>query len=850
MPREGIWIALLIAAVHPPLDAQQVVGPARQNAGSGPALRASAAAVFAPQAPVIDGRDDDAIWRLAQPITDFLQDFPVEGAEPTFRTVGYIAYDARTLYVFLRAYDAHPDSIGRLLARRDVFTPADRLGLLVDPYHDRRTGYEFNVNPAGVKTDYAIQNDADEDGSWDGVWDVATRVDSLGWTAEFRIPLSQLRYRAAASDTFGIELFRRVQRLGEGSTWPLRRVTVPGLVSQFGELTGLSNLAPPSRAEIVPYVVAKYRSNPAGGGATGEQATLGGDLKVAVAADVTLNATVNPDFGQVEADPAELNLTAFETFFRERRPFFVQGASVFNVPLNCGLWSCYQETLFYSRRIGRSPELRDLYGDARSPTATRILGAAKLTGHLGGIAFGGLGAGTERVAGPGGVTIEPGARYEVLRVSRDLRHGESGIGVMVTGLQRDLDSLTAPALHHGAYAGGVDFRHRFQGQYVIHGSAHWSRVTGSASAIAATEREPVHNYQRPDGALALDTTVTSLTGDDEQLAFDKLGGLVQWQAIYMRRSPGFDVNDLGYLRLADQQSGYAWLGLMFTRPTRRYLSVTWNFNSWLTASTAGLVTDRAFNSNIHVMLRNMWMVGAWVSFGQLGATFCDRCARGGPALRQDPYTQTWFNVMGDDRHPLIPSLTLQTYRGDGGRSRWVTVSPSLSFNASTRLATSLGIAFTTNHDNTQWFGNAADSTGRTHYTFAHLDQRTLGVTATANYTLSTTLSVQAYLQPFVSWGTYRDVRELAAPRAAAYDQRFAPFATGNPGGLNDKQLNANVVVRWEYRPGSTLFLVWSQGRQGFTPFAGSRGAAGNLGDVFVLPADNTLLLKVSYWLSR
>jgi uncharacterized protein DUF5916/cellulose/xylan binding protein with CBM9 domain len=811
---------------------------------------AATPAAYAASAPVIDGRDDDAIWRSASLITDFWESVPIVTATPRFRTTGRIAYDARNLYVFLRAEDPHPDSIVTMLARRDVMPASDYLGVLVDSYHDRRTGFEFDVNPSGAKADFAFRDDGEEfDAAWDGVWDVATRVDSLGWTAEFRIPLSQLRYRPAAHETFGIYLWRAVKRTGEGMSWPLRRRSLPGLASQFGDLTGLDSLAPPRRGEFVPYVVAKNVTVPAGPRFGRDQRlALGADLKYALASNLTVNATVNPDFGQVDADPAELNLTGLETFFPEHRPFFVEGAGLFSVSLNCGLYSCYHEGLFYSRRIGRTPELRDTYGDARSPTATRILGAAKLTGRLGGIAFGALGSATERVDGPTGAAIEPTARYGVLRVSQDLRKGESGVGIIVTAMDRDLDAATAPYLHRSAYAGGVDFRHRFLKEYVIHGSAHWSGIAGSPAAITAAQRQPIHNYQRPDDALPLDTTRTRLTGDDEQLAFDKLGGTVRFEAIYTRRSPGFDVNDLGYLRLADQQTVYGWLGLVLETPTRLYRRFVWNWNSWLWATTTRLVTDRAVNTNAHLTLHNLWTLGAWISVDGLGTTFCDRCARGGPALRQDPSTSTWFDVTGDDRHRIVPELTVTTASADGGRSSALTVSPSVTLNASVRLSAALAANVTTGHTGAQWIGNPTDSSGQTHYTFAHLDQRTVSITARANYTVSTTLSLQAYLQPFASWGTYSNVRELAAPRAAAYADRFQRYgAAANPGGVTAQQLNANVVLRWEYHPGSTLFVVWTQARQDATSLPGTGGALDNLRRIFDLRADNTFLIKLSHW---
>src|SRR6266550_2039714 len=342
----------------------------------------SVMATRAAQPPVIDGRDDDAVWREAPPITAFQEWRPSEGGPPKLRTEAKVAYDAANLYVFVRAFDPHPDSIITVLARRDYFTPSDMIWLFIDSYHDRRTGYEFGVNPSGVKLDSQVFNDGNEDFAWDAVWDVATRIDSLGWTAEFRIPLSQLHYGRERSHTFGLTVDRDLYRYSQRVSWPLFRQSKAGFVSQFGEITGLDDLEAPRRLEAAPYVVTKNVSEftRTGLGRT-QDVAVGGDLKYRVASNLTLDATFNTDFGQVEADPGVLNLTAFETFFSERRPFFVAGRGLFQFDVNCNEVNCSSEGLVYSRRIGRAPQLAGTYSDTTSPAFTRILGAGKLTGR-------------------------------------------------------------------------------------------------------------------------------------------------------------------------------------------------------------------------------------------------------------------------------------------------------------------------------------------------------------------------------------------------------------------------------------------------------------------------------------
>ena len=415
----------------------------------------------AAQPPTIDGRDDDAVWRGAKPITEFEEWRPTEGGTPKLPTEAKVAYDAGNLYVFVRAFDPHPDSIITVLARRDYFTPSDMVWLFLDSYHDRRSGFEFGVNPSGVKLDAQIYNDGNEDFAWDAVWDVATRIDSLGWTAEFRIPLSQLPYGRQRSNTFGFTVDRNMYRYAQRASWPLIRQSQAGFVSQFGEIDGLEGLEAPRRLEAAPYLVTKNVSEftSTGIGRT-QDVTVGGDLKYLVASNLKLDATINPDFGQVEADPGVLNLSAFETFFQERRPFFVQGAGTFQFNVNCtAVNDCSTgEGLVYSRRIGRAPELAGVYSDTTSAAFTTILGATKLTGRLpGGLAIGALDAVTAHETGVGGVTIEPATNYGVLRLRQDLRKGESSVGGIITAVNRDNDSWSSPYLHRSAYVGAAVF---------------------------------------------------------------------------------------------------------------------------------------------------------------------------------------------------------------------------------------------------------------------------------------------------------------------------------------------------------------------------------------------------------
>jgi hypothetical protein len=818
----------------------------------------SATAVRATSAPVIDGKDSDEVWSITPVISVFKQWRPNEDKPPRYKTEAKIAYDASNLYVFVRAFDPHPDSIKKLLERRDTWTASEMIWVFVDSYHDKRTGYEFGVNAAGVKIDAAIYDDGNEDNAWDGVWDVKTRIDSLGWTAEYQIPLTQMRYSKARAHTFGIMIDRYNYRYAEREIWPLLRQSKPGFVSQFGSLHGLDDLEDPRKLEAVPYVVTRNTTKIVNNAFSQRSyVAAGGDVKYRLAPNLTLDATINPDFGQVESDPAVLNLSAYESFFDERRPFFVAGRGLFSQDVNCSAVNCSGENLFYSRRIGRTPQLAGIYGDTVAQEPVTILGAAKVIGRWQrGLTLGVLDAVTQREASPGDTTFAPATNFAVVRATQDFRKGSSTIGAMVTAVNRRLDQWSTPYLASNSLAGALSFRHRFlENRYEVSAAFDQSRVQGSPATILNLQRSGVHNYQRPDADLPLDPNRTVLSGDAEEFKIGKIAGKhVNFETSVLRRSPGFDVNDLGFLRRADQIAWNNWVGLSDRTQRRFYNSFRLNNNWWQYWTADGLPQERAYNTNMHITFRNSTGVSMGGTLGQLGKTYDDRAARGGPAVRQERYISPWINLFGDDRKSIVPFLYADYRRNDGGRSRALSVSPSVDWKLFGRMSSSLGLNWSHNIDDNQFYRTFNDATGA-HYTFAHLDQHTTSVTARVNYTFTPDVSLQTYVQPFVSKGTYSNVRELSAtPRADAYDDRYTPYldpaVTANPGGLNFKQLQSNVVFRWEYKPGSTLFAVWNHGRQGFAPREGTENFQGDVRDLFSLHPANTFLVKVSYWLNR
>ncbi|HEY4303396.1 MAG TPA: DUF5916 domain-containing protein [Gemmatimonadaceae bacterium] len=803
------------------------------------------------KAPVIDGKGDDAIWETAQVIDGFRTFDPVDDGDPRFRTEARVAYDEHNLYVLVRAFDPHPDSIVALLSRRDVRTQSEWLKLIIDGYHDRRTGIELSVNPAGVKRDFAVLNDGEEDASWDGVWDVGTRIDSLGWVAEFRVPLNQLRYPAADKHTFGFAIWRDVARYNERYAWPRYSRSKGGLSSQLGDLGGIDGIASPRRLEVAPYTVAKTANVPATNGykQTSSQ-TAGADVKYGITSNLTLDATVNPDFGQVEADPSVLNLSAFETFFPEKRPFFLEGQGLFRFDLSCNDGSC--SGLFYSRRIGRAPQLSDQYADQSNATSSTILGAAKLTGRLGnGLSVGVLDAVTQRELSPADETIEPQTNYFVGRMQQDFRQGQSAIGAMVTSVKRDNDRFSNDLLRTSALAGGIDARHQFWNRnYEVSGYWAASDVRGSADAIALTQQSFVHNYQRPDDNIAFDPTRTSLNGYASQINIAKRGGgNTLFSTGFSLKSPGFEINDVGYLSRANSKNQSFWFQYRQQTPKSIYRFWNFNVNEWTGYTWDNLRTDFGGNINAHMQLQN----SMWLHFGQginAGSTYCDNCTRGGPAIRNEPSQNGWAGIEGDPRNRIIPYLWYNWGSGDRGRSRNWNINPTFDFRATSRVTGSMSYNYDHTVSGAQFNGNYGDAgIDTTHYTVARLDQTTRSVTFRLGVTATPNLSLQLYAAPFATRGGYSDWQQVANARASQWTDRYRSFDNGDPGAFDFKQYRSNTVVRWEYRPGSALYFVWAQERTQSFDANDARLVSSGLGQLRSAHPDNVFLVKGSYWIS-
>ena len=829
----------------------------------------------------LDGAMREAAWHAAPAATRFTQFEPDEGEPATQRTEARVLYGDAALYVYIRAYDSSPGEIAGQLTRRDQQSYSDLLGVVIDSYFDRRTAFQFSVNPAGVKLDAYLFDDTDEDTGWDAVWDVATARDDQGWSAEFRIPYSQLRFRHRDEQTWGINFMRHLARREELSAWAPTTRADGGIVSRFGELRGLRNLDPPRRLEVLPYSLAQLQRAPGDAAnpfyrRSDALGTVGADIKYGVTSDITLDVTLNPDFGQVEADPAQVNLTAFETFLPERRPFFLEGAGIFNFGIALGDGDEANESLFYSRRVGRAPQGRadPQGGYVDFHDRTTILGAWKLSGKTaGGWSIGAMHAVTSEetadVAPAGGgrlqEPIEPLANYGVLRLQRDFAEGRSAIGLIGTTVNRNGEIAEDLGLHSEAYTGGIDFRHRFGGDaWQVEGYALGSYVGGSADAIARTQRSPARYYQRPDaGHVSYDPRRTSLGGGAANLGVTKFAGS-PWRVGtgVHTRTPGFEANDLGYQRDADYLVNWIWAGYDRTAPQGPLRSWSASLNAWNTWNYDRDRTGSGAGINGNAQFQNFWFGYAGVNH-ELPA-YSGGLLRGGPLFRTEAQTSFWGGFGTDSRKPVWVHVTSWGNLRPESDSWSAGFSPTLRVRPSGRATFSVGAMLNHRVDDRQWVRRM--DTDATNYLFARIEQTTVGLTARMDYAFTPELSLQVYAQPFVGAGSYGAFKRVADPRAVRYADRFEAVGVrpegelylaeldgsrvsfGNPD-FSFKQFRSNTVLRWEYLPGSVLFLVWSQGRN-HSADTGQFDFGQNLGDLFGVVPDNIFMVKLSYWLSR
>lgn len=865
----------------------------------------------------LDGKLDEPVWRTAPAATDFRQAQPNEGQLATQRTEVRFAYDAAAIYVGARMFDDHGAAgVQTRLVRRDGSANADYLEVIFDTYHDHIGRLFFMVNPSGVRSDANGLGGGGDD-SWDPVWEVKTVIDSLGWTAEMRIPFSQLRFPSTAGEqTWGLQIWRQENRLNELSQWSFWKLTETGGPSRFGHLHGLVIRRAPGRAELLPYVVGRSSNVPVGDPkdpfqhAHSVDGRAGADARVLLTSNLTLNATVNPDFGQVEVDPAVVNLSAFETFFDERRPFFVEGAGYFGFGgLNCYFCSNVSSlSLFYSRRLGRSPQMAgnayDKAGDAGYadiPQNTTILGAAKITGRTpSGWSIGALDAVTKRERATfqlsngdrGAATVEPLTNYFVGRVAKDLRGGATVIRAMATSVVRNLDDpfLTARLSRHAESFGlstDMYFRKR---DYHFMAQVAGTQVAGDTGAIRRIQGSSAHYFQRPDRGNgsnglfsdAYDPTLTALRGFGAYARFSRDQGKLLWEVSTNLRSPGFENNDIAFLSRAD----YWWMSAnifpQWTKPTKWYRQLFFIAGGQQQYNFDWDVTDRQIQLFGYIQPLNYWQIQAfWI---HRPSVLDDRLSRGGPVLRRQGIEFWSVNVSTDSRKNVVGNAGAELgCNRDGECDR--AASLSLQLRPASNVSVSVGPSVEQGKTGERGSGvqyvtsvtdPAATAFGGTRYIFAHLRQNTLAMNTRFNVTFSPNLTLELFVQPLIASGDYSRYQEFAAPRslrrlvygadigtesvkagsAGKPDSVFldpdgpggpaAEFAVEDPS-FTLRSLRGNAVLRWEYRPGSTVYLVWT--RSGASQL--TRGTIDFSDDARALfrgPSENIFLLKFNYWL--
>ncbi len=902
---------LLVGGIAPALTAQGganslPVRPPRATSHPIPSPSVAASARTTPIA--LDGRLDEAAWAQAEAATGFRQAEPNEGQPATQQTEIRLLFDDDALYIGARMHDTEGASgVRSRLIRRDGHTDSDWIELIFDTYHNHLGRTIFAVNPAGVRRD-AGQATEFADPSWDPVWEVKTAVDSAGWSAEFRIPFSQLRFSRDEEQTWGLQVWRTASRLNEISMWSFWGRNEAGGPSRFGHVEGIRpGRGATRRLEVLPYFVSQYdRLKPATDANPFYQerdvrARVGGDIKYLLTSNLTLDATINPDFGQVEVDPAVVNLTAFETFFPERRPFFVEGSGTFGF----GGFNCYfcsnvsSLSMFYSRRIGRTPQglLPSGTSYADVPDGTTILGAAKITGRTrGGTTIGILNAMTNSEEAPVIVNgarseqqVEPFTNYFVGRVKRDLRGGNLVLGAMGTSVYRSMDDpLLIQRLARHSEAVGFDWNARWKNRtYSFMGNLAYATTSGDAAVMRRLQTSSARYFQRPDreaggnGFLSdrYDPDATNLRGMGGYARVGKDAGNWLWEGAVNWRTPGFESNDLAFNTRADYVWGNFNVARSLNRPTSLYR------NYFVVAGTQreynfdGNRTDWQMHGGAFGQLRNYWQLNAFVI--RRTENDDDRLLRGGPVVRSPGFWFVNLFVNTDTRKPVSFNVQPQlTVRDEGAAS--YSVNTGVTFRPASNINVSVFPSYRKQTSPVQYVTAVADPTNTAfygnRYVLADLNQTTVGLDTRLNVTFAPSLTLELFAQPFISAVDYANFKEFAAPRSSAkrvYGRdagtiaetrnaanqvtsytidpdgagAAAAFTLSNPD-FNFHSLRGNAVLRWEYRPGSTLYFVWTRNGSSVAPYAGEFSWNRDFDALLDAKSDNVFLVKASFWINR
>jgi hypothetical protein len=842
-------------------------------------------AAYTTSPPVIDGSVQDEAWQAGTWQGEFTQFEPSNGAPPSQKTEFMVLFDDNNVYVAIKAYDTCTDSIVRRISRRDN-GDGDFVGIAFDSYHDMQTGFVFFANVAGVKNDFIWSRDGQvEDDTWDPIWFTGSGMYDWGWAAEMRIPLTQLRFRITEEGVWGMEVFRSIFRSQEMSVWQHIDRNSSGLVHNFGRLTGMTGIKPKKQADITPFVVGSLETfdredgNPFATG-TAWKYNGGIDAKFGITNNMTLDLTVNPDFGQVEADPSQVNLTAYETFFEEKRPFFIEGNNITSFRTGLGDGDLGFDNLFYSRRIGRSPHLWADTEDneyARMPRVTPIISAAKLTGKT----PDGLSVGiVEAITAEGRAevdslgertlqTVEPLTNYFVSRVMKDFNGGKTIIGGALTNTHRFFDNTGIDGLVRNANTAGLDFTHYFgeERKWFVSATTAGSNLTGDATAIEKLQRSSVHYFQRPDADyVEVDPGRTSLNGFGGNVQTGKVGGRWNFMAFGYWKSPGLDLNDVGYLQNADAIITGLWTAYSFDKPFSIFRQIRPNSNFWTGWDFGGTHLFTGGNLSLYVQFKNLW----WTNFGgnYEGSSISNNLLRGGPSMLHPSNISGYFNLGTSTSKKVY--ATIWANGGRGGENSSERYSAGINFTAKP------GQSFTATIS-PSWSGNRNDIQFVTHtddgdrYILARIDQQVVSMSLRMNYNITPDLTIQYWGQPFLAAMDYSRYKAVTVPGAERLDDRYhlitesetgydevdnrylidenldgtVDYSFDNPDSNYDQFLS-NLVLRWEFMPGSTLFLVWSQTRS-YDDSTGSFSLEQNLNNLYTTkkPYD-VYLLKFTY----
>lgn len=833
----------------------------------------------------IDGLLNESHWQNNTTwSTDFIQRMPNEGSSPSEQTKFSVLYDDKFLYVGIYCEEEDNAAINRRMSRRDGYN-GDWVEVTLDSYHDSRTAFSFTISAAGVKSDkYITLNGAEEDIAWNPIWNAQSRVIDNGWSAEMKIPLSQLRFSNTESQLWGLQVQRRILRNEELSLWQRVPLDAPGWISEFGLLEGIRQIRPQHQLEIQPFIVGSIQTfekdpeNPFRNSNV-HKLNAGIDGKIGLTNDITLDFTINPDFGQVEADPAAIALDGFQLFFEEQRPFFIENKNIFNYRFNSPvIGSPYgSDNLFYSRRVGRKPQRTlaldsNVYADV--PQKTTILGALKLSGKTKkGLSFGLMESITSReqaeISDGQKELIEPQTNYLVGRVLQDLNDQKTFLGAMFTATTR----VTHPEtnfLHQSAETLGVDFLHQWQDRNWYAGmNLITSRVSGSREAILATQQSIPHLFQRGASHLNVDSTKTSLTGFGGDIKIGKAGnGNFQGEAGLTWRSPELALNDIGFMREADIIQQYMGLSYRSVNSFSIFRNASIGYQHWINWDYEGKLNYVDWDISTEASFQNNW--SATLGYFNQPHTYSKSLLQGGPRIKLADQYGWWWALNTDSRKKFFINYSGWVKTGGAGSYYLLQNGISFSYQPVDRFRFSLGPRFTKIRHRLQ-YNESLEINKELRHVVSLLDQNTFGVVTRFDVVLSPNMAIQYYAEPFISQGKY-DQYGLVDRPLASYTENQIDFLNiigqGDNGQLHidinqDEisdntigapnfsfaQFRSNLVYRWEYRPGSEFYLVWSQGITDHSS-PDTRLLPSLRDQIFSRVIGNTFLFKMTYRFHR